>query len=156
MAFKCCYPIFWESSGAILSDHPATTEGALMEAIVAQYRNAQTRLPRREGKLTGPSSIMPQKRNPDGLGEVRDALVVNRQRAPAEVGADYSTTTELADVLQLDRDVAPPDRSPFRLGPRDRRTRPPAGAQGHRVHPGAAHRCRRHEVGWGGRRPRCR
>ncbi|HEX9391138.1 MAG TPA: argininosuccinate lyase [Usitatibacteraceae bacterium] len=44
------------------------------------------------------------------LGQLLDSLVVNAPRALAEVNADYSTTTELADVLQREADV------PFRIG----------------------------------------
>jgi argininosuccinate lyase len=143
-----------------IAEGSALTVGALVEDIVAQYRGVEPWLLVREGSLTGPSSIMPQKRNPYGLNAVRegassvvagafafsvrahnvspgmldyksgtaertlddavamlgaldkvlDALVVNKARALAEVNADYSTTTELADVLQRDHDV------PFRIG----------------------------------------
>ena len=44
------------------------------------------------------------------LKTLLDNLVVNPQRALAEVNAEYSTTTELADVLQREADV------PFRAG----------------------------------------
>ncbi len=44
------------------------------------------------------------------LSTLVDNLVVNPPRARAEVEADYSTTTELADVLQREADV------PFRVG----------------------------------------
>jgi argininosuccinate lyase len=138
----------------------ALTVGALIEDIVAQYRGTEPWLLVREGTLTGPSSIMPQKRNPYGLNDVRraatlvladaaafstlahnvspgmldyktgsaeaaidrasdmfakfsalmDALVVNKARALEEVNSDYSTTTELADILQRDSGV------PFRIG----------------------------------------
>jgi argininosuccinate lyase len=44
------------------------------------------------------------------LSALLDGLVVHRERALAEVNADYSTTTELADVLQREADV------PFRIG----------------------------------------
>ncbi len=44
------------------------------------------------------------------LGALLDNLVVFRERALAEVNAEYSTTTELADVLQREADV------PFRVG----------------------------------------
>lgn len=111
------------------------------------------------GELTGVSSIMPQKRNPAALeqlraqssillgemqtvflishnnrtgmfdyrmydpvpcaralqvfkllGQVMSGLVVNKERALAEVKADYSTTTEIADALMQKADV------PFRIG----------------------------------------
>jgi argininosuccinate lyase len=41
---------------------------------------------------------------------VVDGIVVNKARALAEVGADYSTTTEIADALSQKADV------PFRIG----------------------------------------
>ncbi|MGZ5105183.1 MAG: argininosuccinate lyase [Usitatibacter sp.] len=44
------------------------------------------------------------------LAALFDNLVVFRERALAEVNAEYSTTTELADVLQREADV------PFRVG----------------------------------------
>lgn len=44
------------------------------------------------------------------FGQVVDGLVVNRERALAEVNADYSTTTEIADALLQRADVA------FRIG----------------------------------------
>jgi len=111
------------------------------------------------GELTGVSSIMPQKRNPAALEQLRaqssimlgemqtvfliahnirtgmfdyrcydpvpcarplqvfrllqqvvDGIVVNKARALAEVQADYSTTTEIADALLQKADV------PFRIG----------------------------------------
>ena len=111
------------------------------------------------GELTGVSSIMPQKRNPAALEQLRaqasimvgdmqtvfllahntrigmfdyrlydpvpnarplqvfqlfqqvvDGIVVNKERALAEVHADYSTTTEIADALLQRADV------PFRIG----------------------------------------
>ena len=111
------------------------------------------------GALTGVSSIMPQKRNPAALEQLRaqssillgemhtvflishnnrtgmfdyrmydpvpcaralqvfkllqqvmSGLVVNKERALAEVNADYSTTTEIADALMQKADV------PFRIG----------------------------------------
>ena len=111
------------------------------------------------GELTGVSSIMPQKRNPAALEQLRaqssillgemhtvflishnnrtgmfdyrmydpvpcaralqvfkllrqvmSGLVVNKKRALAEVRADYSTTTEIADALMQKADV------PFRIG----------------------------------------
>ncbi|RYY11023.1 MAG: argininosuccinate lyase, partial [Alphaproteobacteria bacterium] len=51
----------------------ALTTGALIEDVVTQYRSTEPWLLLREGNLTGPSSIMPQKRNPYGLNEVRQA-----------------------------------------------------------------------------------
>ncbi len=111
------------------------------------------------GELTGVSSIMPQKRNPAALEQLRaqasivlaemqipimvshnartgmfdyrsydpvpcakplqvlklfqqivDGIIVNKERALAEVRADYSTTTEIADALAQKADV------PFRIG----------------------------------------
>ncbi len=111
------------------------------------------------GELTGVSSIMPQKRNPAALEQLRaqssillgemqtvfllshnnrtgmfdyrmydpvpctrplqvfkllqqviGGIVVNKERALAEVHADYSTTTEIADALMQKADV------PFRIG----------------------------------------
>ena len=111
------------------------------------------------GELTGVSSIMPQKRNPAALEQLRaqasillgemhtvfllshnnrtgmfdyrmydpvpcarplqvfkllqqviGGIVVNPERALAEVHADYSTTTEIADALMQKADV------PFRIG----------------------------------------
>jgi argininosuccinate lyase len=44
------------------------------------------------------------------MANLIDSLVVNKARALAEVNAEYSTTTELADVLQREADV------PFRIG----------------------------------------
>jgi argininosuccinate lyase len=44
------------------------------------------------------------------FGQVVDGLVVNKARALAEVRADYSTTTEIADALLQRADV------PFRIG----------------------------------------
>ncbi|MEQ1774018.1 MAG: argininosuccinate lyase [Burkholderiales bacterium] len=111
------------------------------------------------GELTGVSSIMPQKRNPAALEQLRaqssillgemqtvfllshnnrtgmfdyrmydpvpcaralqvfrllqqvmGGIAVNKERALAEVRADYSTTTEIADALMQKADV------PFRIG----------------------------------------
>ena len=42
--------------------------------------------------------------------QILDGIVVNRERALAEVKADYSTTTEIADALLQRADV------PFRIG----------------------------------------
>jgi argininosuccinate lyase len=138
----------------------ALTVGGFVQDIHTQYHQTSPWILLKEGKLTGPSSIMPQKRNPYGLNVLRlkasdvvglamtsivdahnvtpgmpdykrdnpektleaaaemyalmskliDGLVINRERALAEVEAEYSTTTELADVLQREADV------PFRIG----------------------------------------
>lgn len=138
----------------------ALTVGTLISDIEAQYRMTTPWLTLAEGELTGTSSIMPQKRNPNALHNVRIAasevlglgttylikahnvphglsdykgseptaalermarmfagltavvkqLDFNAQRALDEVNADYSTSTELADVLQRDANV------PFRVG----------------------------------------
>ena len=138
----------------------ALTVGTFISDIEAQYRMTTPWLTLEEGELTGTSSIMPQKRNPNALHNVRvvasevlgvsttylfkahnvphglsdykgsepvealnrmsrmlnnlaavvKQLNFNAQRAIDEVNADYSTTTELADVLQRDADV------PFRVG----------------------------------------
>jgi len=138
----------------------ALSIGPLVEDIEIQYRNPNPWILLREGTLTGPSSIMPQKRNPYGLILLRqeasqvvadayafavlahnvapgmldykrgaaertvddatsllkqlalviDNLVIDPKRALDEVNADYSTTTELANILQRDNDV------PFRIG----------------------------------------
>ena len=143
-----------------LVEGTALTVGAMAEDIVVQYRNPEPWIQLQEGTLTGPSSIMPQKRNPYALGLLRqaaskvvgdatsfvleahnvapgmldyktgqadatiedasrmllqlaallDGLVVDPARALAEVNADYSTTTELANVLQRESGV------PFRIG----------------------------------------
>ena len=42
--------------------------------------------------------------------QIVDGIVVNKERALAEVSADYSTTTEIADALSQRADV------PFRIG----------------------------------------
>jgi argininosuccinate lyase len=44
------------------------------------------------------------------LQQIVDGIVVNKERALAEVRADYSTTTEIADALAQKADV------PFRIG----------------------------------------
>jgi argininosuccinate lyase len=138
----------------------ALTIGTFISDLEAQYRMTTPWLTLEEGELTGTSSIMPQKRNPNALHNVRvgasevlgvgttylfkahnvphglsdykggepvealnrmarmlngltavvKELNFNAKRALDEVNADYSTTTELADVLQRDADV------PFRVG----------------------------------------
>ncbi len=138
----------------------ALTVGMFVQDVHTQYHQTEPWLMLQEGALTGTSSIMPQKRNPNALNQVRlqastvvggatmflfqahnvtpglpdykreqsqktiddatqlmrqlrqllDGLVVNPARALAEVDAEYSTTTELADVLQREADV------PFRAG----------------------------------------
>jgi argininosuccinate lyase len=138
----------------------ALTVGLFVQDVHTQYHQTEPWLMLQEGALTGTSSIMPQKRNPNALNQVRlqastvvgdatmfmfqahnvtpglpdykreqsqktledatqlmrqfrqllDGLVVNPARALAEVDAEYSTTTELADVLQREADV------PFRAG----------------------------------------
>jgi argininosuccinate lyase len=138
----------------------ALTVGTFISDLEAQYRMTTPWLTLAEGELTGTSSIMPQKRNPNALHNVRVAasdvlgaattylfkahnvphglsdykgsdpqealgrmarmlnglsvvvkqLNFNAKRALDEVDDDYSTTTELADILQRDADV------PFRVG----------------------------------------
>jgi argininosuccinate lyase len=138
----------------------ALTVGTFISDLEAQYRMTTPWLTLEEGELTGTSSIMPQKRNPNALHNVRIAasevlgigatylikahnvphglsdykgaeprnglnrmaqmlsnltvvvkqLNFNAKRALDEVNADYSTTTELADILQRDANV------PFRVG----------------------------------------
>ncbi len=157
------------------ADHLATVDGSLEVAgaleiaaiqlgqfaqdIHTQYAEPVPWITLSEGKLTGVSSIMPQKRNPAALeqlraqstilagqmqtvfliahnnrtgmfdyrsydpipstqpllvfdlfGKVLNGIVVNKQRALDEVNADYSTTTEIADVLMQK------DNVPFRIG----------------------------------------
>lgn len=148
------------AEAASLASTMALSVGAFVQDVHTQYHQTKPWLTLTEGKLTGTSSIMPQKRNPYALNDVRLAaseavadamaalivahnvtpgmpdykreqaqdavdaatdmylklddmlggLVLNRERALAEVDADYSTTTELADVLQRDANV------PFRIG----------------------------------------
>ena len=133
--------------------------GQFAQDIHAQYAEAVPWFVLAAGELTGVSSIMPQKRNPAALEQLRaqaslmvadmqgvmllahntrigmfdyrmydpvpcarplqvfklfqqivDGIVVNKERALAEVRADYSTTTEIADALLQRGDV------PFRVG----------------------------------------
>ena len=135
--------------------------GHFVQDVHTQYHNPFPWFTLRERRLTGISSIMPQKRNPTALerlrllcstvigdaqttfimahnsttgmsdyryaaqtlqtaekassmyklfGEVIDGLVINRDRALAEVDADFSTMTEVADILQREANV------PFRVG----------------------------------------
>ncbi|MBV8604349.1 MAG: argininosuccinate lyase [Pelomonas sp.] len=143
-----------------VAESAALTIGGWIEDWELQYHGPHPWLLLREGKLTGPSSIMPQKRNPYGLIYVRqqasetvaaadafriaahnlatgqldykhgladaaidqavemlgqlhkvlEAVAIDKARALAEVNEDYSTTTELADVLQREAGV------PFRVG----------------------------------------
>lgn len=143
-----------------LCSNAALTMGILMQDFHTQYHQPYPWIMIQEGRLTGTSSIMPQKRNPYGINILRlqasevvgsamtyeieahnvspgmpdykrdqvektleltsDAfikmadllnnLVIDKQRALQEVDADYSTTTELADILQREADV------PFRVG----------------------------------------
>jgi argininosuccinate lyase len=138
----------------------ALTINTMLADITAQYAQTKPWLLLAEGNLTGISSIMPQKRNPTGMVDLRiqaskvlggaqtylilahnvsagmgdykvdqpdlvlhDAarmyesfaalmktFVFDEARALAEVNADYSMTTELADILQRVADV------PFRVG----------------------------------------
>jgi len=133
--------------------------GQFAQDLHAQFAAPSPWLALRGSELTGVSSIMPQKRNPAALEQLRaqssillgemqavclmahnartgmfdyraydpvpsarsvlvldllrkviDALVVDGDRARAEVQADYSTTTEIADALLQRADV------PFRIG----------------------------------------
>jgi argininosuccinate lyase len=133
--------------------------GQFAQDIHAQYSEPTPWVMLATGALTGVSSIMPQKRNPAALEQLRaqasillgemqtvfliahnirtgmfdyrsydpvpcarplqvfkllqqvvDGIVVNQARALAEVEADYSTTTEIADALLQESDV------PFRTG----------------------------------------
>ena len=133
--------------------------GQLAQDLHAPYAQPAPWVMLRAGELTGGSSIMPQKRNPAALEQLRvqathllgemqavflvahnvrtgmfdyraydpvpsaqallvfellrkvvDGLVVDRQRALAEVRSDYSTTTEIADALLQRAGV------PFRIG----------------------------------------
>ncbi len=133
--------------------------GLFAQDMHAQYAEPKPWFMLAAGALTGVSSIMPQKRNPAALeqlraqsslmlgdmqtvflvahnnrtgmfdyrsydpvpcarplqvfslfGQVLDGIVVDKERALAEVRADYSTTTEIADALMQKADV------PFRSG----------------------------------------
>ena len=133
--------------------------GQFAQDIHAQYAEPTPWFVLASGELTGVSSIMPQKRNPAALEQLRaqssimlgemhtvflishnnrtgmfdyrgydpvpcarplqvfklfqqvvDGIVVNKERALAEVHADYSTTTEIADALSQRANV------PFRIG----------------------------------------
>ena len=133
--------------------------GQFAQDIHAQYSEPVPWFVLATGELTGVSSIMPQKRNPAALEQLRaqasimvgemqtvslmahntrtgmfdyrnydpvpsarplqvfklfqqilDGIVVNKERALAEVKADYSTTIEIADALLQRADV------PFRIG----------------------------------------
>jgi argininosuccinate lyase len=133
--------------------------GQFAQDIHAQYAEPTPWFMLATGELTGVSSIMPQKRNPAALEQLRaqasimlgemqtvfliahnnrtgmfdyrsydpvpcarplqvfklfqqivDGIVVNKERALAEVHADYSTTTEIADALLQRANV------PFRIG----------------------------------------
>ena len=133
--------------------------GQFAQDIHAQYAEPQPWFVLGTGELTGVSSIMPQKRNPAALEQLRaqasillgemhavpllahnnrtgmfdyraydpvpctrtlqimkllqqviDGIVVDKERALAEVHAEYSTTTEIADAIMQRADV------PFRIG----------------------------------------
>ena len=133
--------------------------GQFAQDMHAQYAEPTPWFMLAAGELTGVSSIMPQKRNPAALEQLRaqasimlgemqtvffiahnnrtgmfdyrmydpvpstrplqvfklfqqviDGIVVNKERALAEVRADYSTTTEIADALMQRANV------PFRIG----------------------------------------
>ena len=133
--------------------------GQFAQDLHTQYADPAPWFLLAEGGLTGVSSIMPQKRNPAALEQLRaqasillgemqtvfllshnnrtgmfdyrmydpvpcarplqvfrllqqviGGIVVNPERALAEVQADYSTTTEIADALMQKADV------PFRIG----------------------------------------
>jgi argininosuccinate lyase len=137
----------------------AVQVGQFAQDLHAQYAAPSPWITLQRGELVGVSSIMPQKRNPAALEQLRvqssvllgemqavallahnvrtgmfdyraydpvpsgralavfgllrkvaQGLVVDRERALAEVHADYSTATELADALLQRADV------PFRVG----------------------------------------
>jgi argininosuccinate lyase len=143
-----------------LASISALTTGAFVQDIHTQYHQTSPWFLIQEGAQTHTSSIMPQKRNPTILNNLRlqastvvgdaavftlqahnvtpgmpdykreqsqktledaatmfaqlrtllENLVVNPAVALEEVNREYSTTTELADVLQREADV------PFRVG----------------------------------------
>ncbi len=153
-------PFDTEAEMAMACSLFAEAAGQFAQDVHAQYAQPHPWMMLQEGRLTGPSSIMPQKRNPYGLNVLRlqastalgltvaylieshnvapgmpdykregaeaavaaatgtaqrlsdvlGGLVLDEARAAAEVDADWSTTTELADTLQREADV------PFRLG----------------------------------------
>jgi argininosuccinate lyase len=133
--------------------------GQFAQDIHTQYTSSSPWILLAEGKLTGVSSLMPQKRNPAALEQLRtqstlmvgdmqsvsllshnnrtgmfdsrsydpvpaerplhviqlfqqvlDGLVIDKDRALAEVDAGYATTTEIADALLRIAEV------PFRVG----------------------------------------
>jgi argininosuccinate lyase len=133
--------------------------GQFAQDIHTQYTSSSPWIVLAEGKLTGVSSLMPQKRNPAALEQLRtqctlmvgdmqsvfllshnnrtgmfdsrsydpvpterplqvyrlfqqvlDGLVIDKDRALADVNAGYSTSTEIADALLRIADV------PFRVG----------------------------------------
>jgi argininosuccinate lyase len=137
----------------------ATQIGQYAQDLQAQYADTQPWFLLGAGELTGVSSIMPQKRNPVAIEQLRaqssimlgdmqtvfllshntrigmfdyrmydpvpcarplqvfellrqvlGGIVIDKERALAEVRADYSTTTEIADALMQRADV------PFRIG----------------------------------------
>ena len=137
----------------------AIQAGQFAQDLHAQYAAPKPWATLRAGELVGISSLMPQKRNPAALEQLRaqasllwtamqgpfllahnvrtgmfdyraydplpdlkaalvfdllrkviDGIVVDREQALAEVHADYSTSTEIADVLMQDAGV------PFRTG----------------------------------------
>lgn len=137
----------------------AVQVGQFAQDIHAQYAEPVPWFMLASGELMGVSSIMPQKRNPAALEQLRaqasimlgemqtvfllshnvrtgmfdyrcydpvpcarplqvfrllqqvvDGIVVDKERARAEVEADYSTATEIADALMQKADV------PFRTG----------------------------------------
>ncbi|MBL7406431.1 argininosuccinate lyase, partial [Escherichia coli] len=54
-----------------LAANLATTAGSFAQDLYAQYHQTRPWILLREGALTGPSSIMPQKRNPVALYSLR-------------------------------------------------------------------------------------